>query len=133
MSDYVEGHRRLATHILSSRVVVAGADSIELKDFWTFMPLECHWCKEERKVTELHTRPDKFICCIDKKTCQATRHRKFGKPDPKELAKQKAAEAAEAAEVTKTIKRRRIVKKPPATKPEPEPVKAVMRRRRRAS
>ena len=131
MSDYVEGHRHLATHVMTSRMVVAGADSVPLADFWTFMPLMCHWCKEERKVSELHTRPDKFICCLDKKRCQADRHRKFGKPDPKELAKKKkkkAEEEAEAEVVTRTIKRRRPSKPKPVVV---EPATPVMRRKRR--
>ena len=74
--EYTDHQKKLsknADRIFTSRAALAASLGIELREFFSFMPLRCFWCMEERLPRDLFVMPDSHIICIDRRECRRAR------------------------------------------------------------
>lgn len=55
---------------IPNRLWFAADQAVPLAEFWTFMPMQCTWCKRKSKnVSHFRVSVQGHILCLDKKSC----------------------------------------------------------------
>jgi hypothetical protein len=101
--------RDLGEEQIGNRAMVANQDGItSLEDFWTFIPIRCWWCRQEKPAKALKLSGMNFKC-VDEKACNLVNKKRLWEKYPNTAPKKRLVVRKKA--VAKSTSGLRIVRR----------------------
>lgn len=79
----LDPYRAIAESHIRNRTYLARDEEIPLSDFWTFIPLRCHWCKREISPGNAVLQMSLDVRCTNKSACDIAYQRSMHELYPK--------------------------------------------------